>query len=248
MNFYSKLIYGNEDKVDEAVDKALFLFSEPEDRKVLTGINIVRDENLKISNTGSGTKILGTYEIEYLESQEHFQYNWKIEGNAILTSQSYLPYAVVQTGPSSVDETFTLTCDIFNDMSSYGTTSKTITHYIPIKINSLNEVQPGSCKYIIHNLCTATSTYTIDYQGVGTILWAVNNAIIISGQGTDTITVETTGNVDITFNVTCVISNPEYNDIITDSFTHTREMTLPTSADSTLVSADNDVITADEGY
>jgi len=83
----------------------------------------------------------------------------------------------------------------------------------------------ASCKAISkHQVQVQDSTGTITYT------WTADSpAVIESGQGTDTVEVSTTGDTDITFDLTCEVQDDVGADTFTISVTHSREMASPTA-------------------
>lgn len=102
-------------------------------------------------------------------------------------------------------------------------------------IRSMSQLSAGSCDYLSGGDCTAQSSYkatTANNVGVVSYVWVVVGATLTSGQGTDTITVDTTGSSDITFNVQCTVDDTVTNDSKNRDFTHSRdELTVPDAID-----------------
>ena len=102
--------------------------------------------------------------------------------------------------------------------------------YIELDILNISENIAGSCDYESGNECEATSEYSVNYEnGYGTLIynWEVENATLVSGQGTDTITVSTTSDTDVNFNISVSITDNFVTKNETNSFTHLHSETLP---------------------
>jgi len=74
--------------------------------------------------------------------------------------------------------------------------------------------------------CTTTSKHTIRIKnntGDVSYSWSVTSpATIVSGQGTNSVRVETTGDTDITFTLTCDVQDDNSSDSLSQNFTHKR--------------------------
>jgi len=80
-------------------------------------------------------------------------------------------------------------------------------------------------------ICKATSIHQVRIQNeVGTVsyTWTADSpAVIESGQGTDTVTVSTESETDVTFDLTCEVQDDITTDSITKTITHKREALVP---------------------
>ena len=82
-----------------------------------------------------------------------------------------------------------------------------------IRIISIVQTIAGSCDLNLANPCVATSTHVVTTstpEGAVTYTWSITlgAATIVSGQGTDTIEVESTGDTDnYPFQMTCVVTD-----------------------------------------
>ena len=95
----------------------------------------------------------------------------------------------------------------------------------PISLDDITEDTVGSCEYPAGGDCTASSVHSAvisNETGTVSYTWSVDTGIITDGQGTATVTVETTGNSDTTFNLSCEVSDDNSTDTLSESFTHTR--------------------------
>ena len=192
----------------------------------------------------------GRYKVQYTGGEGVVSYQWQVSGGgAYIYGSDTDEYVEIRTDNGEVQTAFTLTCTV-SDAYKSETVTKDFTHdrtftNVPIEIEYINETQAGYCEYIPSGTCVATSAYTTNVRyETGTILyqWAVDNgATITSGQGTDTITVQTEGNTDITFNVTLFVKDDlDDSDTMTISATHDRE-----ENDITLIVYDQDDIIYD---
>jgi hypothetical protein len=86
---------------------------------------------------------------------------------------------------------------------------------LPVELLDITEETAGSCQYPAGGTCVAQSTHkAVTQNGIGTIVytWSVTSpATIVSGDGTNTVTVETTGDIDINFDLTCEVSDDSGN-------------------------------------
>ena len=98
-----------------------------------------------------------------------------------------------------------------------------------ISIASINETSTGSCEYEEGLECNAQSEYTVLQDGGVYFNWTITGGTLISGQGTDTVIIETSGSADLVFDVKCDVSNDLNSDTITQQFTHTRIEKAPTA-------------------
>lgn len=93
-------------------------------------------------------------------------------------------------------------------------------------ISSINETASGSCDLLEADPCTATSTHQVvvsNPRGTITYVWTTVETIA-SGQGTDIITVSSSGSVSSTFDVTCEVTDSITGTAIkTVSVSHTRD-------------------------
>lgn len=105
--------------------------------------------------------------------------------------------------------------------------------YVPLALTDITEDVAGSCSYPTSGTCVASSEHTVVYDGVpDTITWSVTGVTrttgvtIVAGQGTDTVTVESTGDIDMLFSLECKIEDTISFEIRTEDFTHTRTHTV----------------------
>ena len=99
------------------------------------------------------------------------------------------------------------------------------------RIVAVTETVEGYCEYSAGGTCVATSTLvaaTVNAGGAETFTWAVDNGVIVSGQGTNTVVVETDADVDVNITVSCEASDTvtvaSKNKLITQ--THKQELVV----------------------
>ncbi len=204
---------------------------------------IVETGNSKSIRTLEGTVSIkrSRYEIESDNSLGGFlTYKWSVSGATIISGGTAShKYVEVETSAES-DSTFTILCTI-SDQKKILELSESYTHKrefvpTPINISSLVETVPGSCSFAEGNTCVATSTYTVAASGHQPLSynWTVVGGIITSGQGTEEITVETTGDTNAPLNVKCDVSNEYENVDISNNYVHTRSV-IPYVYNQTIV-------------
>lgn len=95
-----------------------------------------------------------------------------------------------------------------------------------LTLSAITEDIAGSCEYPNSGTCDATGTYSIvasGNDGIVTYNWTCVGGTITSGQGTDTVQVQTTSDTNTTFDLTCTAQDLYLQDIVqTNNFTHTR--------------------------
>jgi len=173
-------------------------------------------------------------------------YEWTVVG-ATITGGAGTSIITVETTDNE-DRTFSVECKIEN--SQYNTSkTEVFTHtrteqvYDQIVINNIDEVTAGSCKYEAGSECIAFGEYKIDATGYSELEWSVVGGTIISGQGTDTVTIETpSGDSDIMFDLTCIAKNDKYSDSLTKQFTHTKTI-LTNEYDQSMTYDDTNIAT-----
>jgi hypothetical protein len=97
-----------------------------------------------------------------------------------------------------------------------------------LTINVIEEA-PASCQYPSGGTCIATSTCTAIVSGgsgTKTYAWVVTNAVIRTGQGTSSITVESFGNANTTSNVQCTVTDTTGSATKAIDITHIRNQLL----------------------
>lgn len=167
----------------------------------------------------------GTYDADILYASS---YLWEIvSGSATIVSGQGTTEVVVETSGNS-NQQFDLKITGSNTQYPSQSLTETFIHthqeqyYPDVVITSLTETSSGSCGYDSGDTCVAQSTYNIVQTGGEVYNWEITGATLISGQNTDTIVVETTGDTDIVFNVKCTVSNDKNSSSINNDFTHTR--------------------------
>ena len=78
------------------------------------------------------------------------------------------------------------------------------------RIVTVTETVEGYCEYSAGGTCVATSTLvvaTVNAGGAETFTWSVDAGVIVSGQGTSSVVVETDADADVAIVVTCEASD-----------------------------------------
>ena len=165
-------------------------------------------------------------------------YVWEVTGATIASGQGTNTITVTTT--SNVSDAFNVKCTASNSVDSKSINNN-FTHtrveipVHPIVIASIIEVTTGSCSWLTDNLtCVATSKHTVASTNGKTITWSVPNGVtIVSGQGTATVEVSTSGSSNSIFNLTCTVSNEQYSESMIKQVTHARvEITDPVAITS----------------
>ncbi len=162
---------------------------------------------------------------------------WNVSGGAYIVSGQGTDTVVIGTSSRTDVESFMLGVTISDEVTS-AFEEQNIVHTrigrADTNIVSLTEISNVGCVYdsAPGSECTATSRYHVVYDDNGlanTIVWTVSGeAIIVEGQGTDTLKVTTTGNEDlIDFNVTVVVSDAYTQDTVVLAATHAKEARVP---------------------
>ena len=98
-----------------------------------------------------------------------------------------------------------------------------------LAITSIDESAAGSCEYMPGDVCTIQTGYTAQIEGgdaTTSYLWSVGQGSIVSGQGTDSVVVESTASSNIDLTLTLIVADALGSVTGSETFTHTRtEMT-----------------------
>ena len=162
----------------------------------------------------------------YCDAENATEYIWHVNGSASIVSGQGSDSIVVESDDSS-DNVVTVSCTARN-ADSFKTASIYSIFYhndinIPVEITDIVEVLPGGCEYSIGDVCTASSEYKVLYIGIASIIqWTVTGAVLKSGQGTNTIVVETTSDSDTHFTVQCKITDSSSGSVKSKNFVHAR--------------------------
>ena len=124
-----KALYGNREKVEEASNKSIYLFSEIADRLPILGLSIVETAAGSCDISGGDCISVGTYVLESENDDSTFVYLWSIDsGNATIDSDATEAQVIISTLASSVNETFTVKCMVIDDMQAQEELSFAFTH------------------------------------------------------------------------------------------------------------------------
>jgi hypothetical protein len=74
----------------------------------------------------------------------------------------------------------------------------------PVTYAVISEVEPGSCELNGEATCTARGTYFCNADNAYSFTWTISAGSIISGEGTNTIVVETTSGSNTVIEIGCI--------------------------------------------
>ena len=119
---------------------------------------------------------------------------------------------------------FSIKCTV-NDQYTSDTKSIDSEHTknINITANDISRTSGGFCGIPSgETSCEAFGVYKVDATNETTYKWTLSGSAVIDGSNTlESVTVKTVGSdEDITFTLTCTVSNPYKTAIISKSFTH----------------------------
>jgi len=149
---------------------------------------------------------------------------WTVTGNATIVGNNDTIPVTVQTDTGS-EETFDVKIMI-DDTHSSDTRTETFTHKrdFDVEISDITEETTGSCEYEENSTCVAASTHKVEVTQTDSYTWTITgDGTIIAGLGTDTVTVESTGDTDKIFTLECTCENSLDSDTFNKMFIHRRE-------------------------
>jgi len=93
----------------------------------------------------------------------------------------------------------------------------------PITATDITELTSGSCnRYPTEPVCASVSTHKVAHVGANAFVWSVDNGLTITaGQGTDEVTVNSSGSGVSNFTLTCELSDGTSTISISRQFVHT---------------------------
>lgn len=170
-----------------------------------------------------------THTVEYLYDTGPVTFLWILTGAGVTITSGQGTDTVVVSSTEKIDLPFTLECQISDDNSA-DAISDSFVHdrtatWTPVVLTALVESVAGSCQYEPTLTCIAESTYVATVSDYVTLTWVVTGATIISGQGTPSIVVQTTGDVTSLFNVAITATGAEPGDSLSlnGDYSHFRE-------------------------
>ena len=195
-------------------------YSEP----VINGISIDQIGSCTYDSSLGGSDCTATT-VFSVDTTNATSFLWSIDNGVISSGQGTNTISVDIN--SDKNEYISGICCVSNGhhtiSEKFFSVSQHIDTNVPLNVLNIVEAVPGSCEYNTGSTCTATSSYTVKFEGHYTsIVWECIGGTIISGQGTESVQISTDSNVDTSFDLRITMSNTVDTSIMTRTFVHTR--------------------------
>jgi len=220
-----QLVYGNDNKIDEAVEKAKYSFSTREPVADLTVTEV--ESGSGINNPGVVSTVTSMYSAV---AENAVLFEWEVLDNPRITiyvNPEDSSECIVSSESFATTETFTLTVKATGRLGDTITVSNQYTHnrtqIAVVSIVSITENASGSCDYPTGGTCSAESLYTATVSGNVSYQWSISgNAKISSSTNQNTVSVATNSGNDTSFILTLDIKDALSSDTMSQQFSHTR--------------------------
>ena len=173
------------------------------------------------------TKCIATsiYSATYEYAHDGPAYEWTCSLSEGFTDNGDGTCTVVTNSDENVYFTIGL---VLSDSDSFHYIQEDFYHYRvenyieAVILTDIVEDTSGTCGYYPGENCTTQSIYTVEHEWGTIFTWTATGATIIEGQSTNTVTIKTVSNADVSFDLKCLVQNAISAEYRIENFTHTR--------------------------